>query len=279
MRENFRKLKRLSITGKLSLVYLFFLVNISLFPAFFSWHSPIVPSGSAFESPSLQHVMGTDDLGRDLWSQICYGTRISLFIGLTTAFLSTLIGAVLGILSGYYGGKADQFIMRTADFFMTVPQLPTMIVLGAFFGPNKRNIIGVLTLFQWVRIARVIRSKMINIKLNPYIKIAEGYGAKLFYLSWKHFLPQLAPLLSISFIQLVNRAIIAEASLSFLGLGDPTSKSWGIILNHATGFSGIFFMPFWKWWVVFPLLLMIFLILSLGTIARDLEKIFYGEHS
>ncbi|WP_350344631.1 ABC transporter permease [Proteinivorax tanatarense] len=235
-------------------------------------HCPNTPSGPSLHPPSKEFWMGTDDLGIDLFAQIARGTRTSLIIGFGVATVSIFFAVAVGCYSGLYGGKKDQYLMRLVDLFMTVPELPTMIVLGAFFGPSIINIIIVLSVFSWVRPTRIFRARVISIKEEGYIKMAKGYGGGFFYILKEHLLSDMYPLIAINYIRLMSRAVVAEASLSFLGLGDPTSKSWGLILNHAMGFQGIYFTSYWKWWVVFPLAFMILFVLCLSILSREVEE-------
>lgn len=240
-------MEKFSIGGKISVLLIVIAFTIACFAPILTRHSWSTPSGLSLEPPSENHIMGTDDLGIDLWAQICYGARNSIVVGISTAVISCILGTTLGILSGYYGGMVDYIITAVIDMMMAIPSLPIMIVAGAFFGSSLKNIVLVLSVLSWAMPARVIRSKIISVKQEMYIKVAEGYGASFLYITLKHFLPQVFPLLSINFIKLISRAIISEASLSFLGLGDATSKSWGLILHHALNFSGIYFTDYWKW--------------------------------
>ncbi len=180
---------------------------------------------------------------------------------------------MLGTLSGYLGGWVDRLIMRLVDIMLILPDLPVMIVLAAFFGPSLFNIVLVLALFSWVHPARIVRSQVMMLKQQNYIRFAEISGAGPWYLIRRHFLPEVFPLLAVSIIKLTGKAIVAEAGLSFLGLGDPTSKSWGLIIHHATNFKGLYFTPFWQWWLLYPWLALTLLVLSLAFISRDLERI------
>lgn len=273
MRKYTLQFKRFTIWGKLSIIFLCLIIFIGLFAPYLSPYPHKIPSGKALEAPSKEHLLGTDDLGIDLLSQIFYGARISLIIGFSTSILAGLGGAILGIISGYYGGIVDKIIMRLADMMIALPNLPMMILLGAFFGPSIKNIVLVLVLFSWTSPARIIRSKIISIKEESYIIMAESYGANFFHLLKTHFLPEILPILAITIIRITSKAVVAEAGLSFLGLGDPTSKSWGLILNHGINFKGIYFTDYWKWWVMSPLLATMFLVLSISYISKDLEKI------
>lgn len=156
---------------------------------------------------------------------------------------------------------------------IAIPSLPVMIVLASFFGPSLLNIIIVLAIFSWSVPARTVRAATLSLKEQPYIKMATYHGADIFYILSRHFLPELAPLVLVSMIRLAGKAIVAEASLAFLGLGDPTSRSWGLIINHAVNFKGIYFTPFWKWWLFYPWVALTMLVTSLALLGRDLEKV------
>ncbi|AOY76223.1 ABC transporter permease [Clostridium formicaceticum] len=272
MKKIVKKIKCFSFIGKVSVGIIVFFIALAILGSLLSPHPYNIPSGGPLEPPSKTHWMGTDDLGIDLWAQICFGARISLIVGFSTAFLAVGAGGLLGVLAGYYGGKVDGWIMGITDLMIVIPELPMMIVLGAFFGPSLRNIILVLSVFSWTTPARIVRSKILTIKEEKYIKIAEGYGAGFFYITIKHFLPQILSLMTVSFIKLVSRAIVAEAGLAFLGLGDPTSKSWGLMLNHAMAFRGIYFTDFWKWWVLFPLICTMTVVLAVSFIGKEIER-------
>ncbi|MDQ2085592.1 ABC transporter permease [Herbivorax sp. ANBcel31] len=272
-----QKLNRLSLMGKIGAFVILIILVIGLFGNLLSFYPHNIPGGNALEAPSLKHWLGTDDLGIDIWAQICYGARISVFIGLSTAVLSGIGGSIIGVIAGYFGKKIDKIIMRLTDIIIVLPDLPVMIVLGAFFGPDIKNIIIVLSLFLWTFPARIIRSKILSVKEEKYFLAAKSYGAGLKHLFFRHFIPHISPLIMISMIRIVNRAIIAEASLAFLGLGDPASKSWGMILNRAINFKGIYFTDFWKWWVLSPVIALLLLVISVGFISRDVEKIFNSK--
>ena len=273
MRKTTLKINRFSIGGKISIVFIIALIIMGLFSTYICIYPYDLPSGAPFEPPNRIHLLGTDDLGMDLFSQICFGARISLFVGITAALIAGIGGGILGILAGYYGGILDKIIMRVADIMIVLPDLPMMILFGSFFGPSLKNIIFVLAFFSWTTPARIVRSKVLSTKNENYILVAESYGAGFGYLLWKHFIPEILPILMVTIIKLTSKAIVSEAGLAFLGLGDPTSKSWGLILNHAINFKGIYFTDYWKWWVVSPLVAITFLVISIATISRDLEKI------
>ena len=273
MSKIMKKISKLTITSKVCIFIIIVMILIGIFSNIISIQPYNVPSGQALEPPSKIHWLGTDDIGIDIWAQICYGARISITIGLISAVLAGVGGSIIGIFSGYFGGLLDKIIMRIIDMIIIIPNLPMMIVLGAFLGPSIKNIVVILVLFSWTTPARIVRSKILSIKQEKYILVAKSYGANFIHLTRKHFLPSIMPIMMVSVIKLISKAIVAEASMAFLGLGDPTTKSWGLILNHAIGFKGIYYTDYWKWWVISPLTAIILLVVSIAFISRELEKI------
>lgn len=259
--------------GKFGMGAILFMVCLCFLSFFFLGNLHRIPSGSALEAPSLAHWLGTDDLGIDIFAQICHGAAISMLVGFSTALLAGIGGSSLGILAAYYGKWIDKLITGLCDVMMSIPQLPLMIVLGAFFGASLTNIVLVIALLSWVGPARTARSKVLAMRHENFITAARSYGAGFRHLALKHFIPGLLPIISVSMIRIVSHAVVAEAGLSFLGLGDPLSKSWGIILNRSINFPGIYFTDFWKWWIMSPLAALLILVVAVAFISRDLEKI------
>ncbi len=263
----------LTILGKVALMVMIFLFAMAIFAPYITWLPYNRSSGLPLSPPTLPHLLGTDELGVDIWSMIAYGSRMSLAVGLGTALLAGFGGSVIGVLSAYRGGWVDRLVTRIIDIMIAIPSLPVMIVLASFFGPSLLNIIIVLAVFSWTIPARTVRAATLSLKEQPYIKMATYHGADIFYILSRHFLPELAPLVVVSMIRLAGRAIVAEASLAFLGLGDPTSRSWGLIINHAVNFKGIYFTPFWRWWLFYPWVALTMLVTSLALLGRDLERV------
>ncbi|MCK5163316.1 MAG: ABC transporter permease [Desulfobacula sp.] len=265
-------INRFSKTGQTGLIIVGIVFFMAIFAPLISVHSHKLSSGPPLSSPNGEHILGTDELGVDLWAQICFGSRISLVIGMGTALLAGSCGGLIGVLAAYSGGMTDRILMRIIDIITVLPDLPVMIVLAAFFGPGLINIIIVLSLFSWVATARIVRSQVLQLKEQLYIKSAETYGAGTWYLMKRHFLPEIFPLVAVSMIRLTGKAIVAEAGLSFLGLGDPASGSWGLIIHHATSFTGIYYTNFWKWWLIAPWIALTLMVSSLAFISRDFER-------
>jgi len=227
--------------------------------------------------PSSQFWFGTDDLARDIWSQTIYGSRVSLTIGFVAALITVFSGTLLGLVAGYFGKIVDEVLMRIVDFFMMLPELPLMIVLAAVLGPNLWNIILVVSLVSWPTTARVVRSQVLSLKERPFVESSRCIGASNFQLMFSEILPNVVPLMFAQAVLMITEAIYAEAVLSFLGLGDPTTISWGMMLN-AVFESGVIAESYW--WVVPPIACIVALIVSfslLGTAVSDILEPGYKE--
>ncbi len=259
--------------GKIGIGVIVIILCLSLISFWFLGDAHRIPAGTALMPPSFAHWLGTDDLGIDLFAQICHGAAISLLVGFSSAILAGFGGSVLGIMSGYYGGLVDSLVTGLCDVMASIPQLPLMIVLGAFFGSSLSNIILVIALISWVGPARTARAKILSMRHETYILAAKSYGAGFLHLAGKHFIPGILPIMMVSMIRIISHAIVAEAGLAFLGLGDPLSKSWGVILNRSINFPGIYFTDFWKWWIMAPLTALVLLVVSIAFISRDLERV------
>lgn len=224
------------------------------------------------QPPSFRFWLGTDDFARDVWSQIIYGSRISLCIGISAAFITVFTGSLVGLISGFYGGFIEEFLMKITDFFMMLPELPLMIILAAVLGPGMWNIVFVVSLVSWPATARIVRSQVLSLKERPFVEASRCIGASNTLLMFGEILPNVLPLMFAQAILMVTAAIYAEAILSFLGLGDPTSISWGTMLHFAFE-SGV--MAAALWWVIPPIACIVALIVSftfLGTAITDIMK-------
>lgn len=253
----------------LMLLALIFLWGVTLYP----WDAAL-PSGESLQPPSATHWLGTDNLGVDVFAQISAGFFRSMGIGAMTALCTFLLGGGLGITAGLAGGWVDDAIGLLIQVFLSIPQLPVMIVLGAFLGQSTWNIIWILCLFYWAPVAKVLREKTRSVCRRPYVSMARVYGGGLFYLIRTHLAGDLLPLLSVSALGVVGKAILQESSLAFLGLSDPLARSWGLMIARATQFPGIYRTHFWLWWLLSPVLAMILstLLLRLTVQAIQLPK-------
>ena len=258
------------------------LVGLALFAAlcfmaaFPQWITPYDPGkrvGKPLEPPGGEFRLGTNDIGQDLLSELVWGTRASLTTGLASACLAILAGTIIGLISGYTNGPLSELLTRLDDLTLVLPFLPLVILLGAYLGPSQRSVILVLSLVFWAVPARLIRARVLELVNAPYIEAARALGAGDLHILWAHLWPGVRSLAMVQFTLIASASILAEASLSFLGLGDLSQKSWGGMLFFARA-SGAFLNQAWRWWV-FPAGLMITLtVLSLVMMGYSLEKRF-----
>jgi ABC-type dipeptide/oligopeptide/nickel transport system permease subunit len=230
-----------------------------------------VTAADILAPPDADHLLGTDDAGKDVLSQLIYGARISLIVGFSASFMSLIIGTVVGMTAGYFGGRADTLLMRLVDFLMVIPTLPLMLVIISFWGRGLDKIIMVIGLLYWTYMARLVRSQVISIKERQYVLRAKALGASDLRIITRHILPQVLPLIIAQGILDTSNAIIAESSLAFLGLGDPTQVSWGMMLNFA--FARAISQEAW-WFLLPPGFSIVWVSLSLVLIGTALEEIF-----
>jgi peptide/nickel transport system permease protein len=235
-------------------------------------YDPTLATGLPFERPSGQHILGTNDIGQDIFSEMVWGARVSLTVGLLAALVATTIGTVVGLVSGYLRGFADAFLMRTVDVILALPFLPLMILLAAFLGPSILTIVIVVGLVSWARPSRVIRSVVMSLSAREYVTAARGVGAGDLRIIVKHLLPGTIALMVVEFVQAAAGAILIESSLSFLGLGDPIQKSWGSVLYYAQARSA-FLSGAWVYWVIPPGVAITMTVLGLAFIAFSLERL------
>ena len=223
------------------------------------------------QRPGPDHILGTNDLGQDLLSELIAGTRASLFTGVIVAVLSVTLGTIAGLASGYLGGWTDSVLMRLTDLILVLPFLPLVILISVYLGPSQRNIILVLAIFFWAGPARLIRARVLSTRTDTYIEAARALGANPLQIMIRHLWSSVRPLVLVQVVLVASASILAESSLSFLGLGDPSGKSWGTMLYFARA-SGAFLSNAWKWWVLPTGLMITLTVLSLGLIGYSLEQ-------
>ncbi|MEM2507042.1 MAG: ABC transporter permease [Nitrososphaeria archaeon] len=229
----------------ISLAFLTVIVTMSVFPQFFTRYDAYQIVGDAWTPPSFSNPLGTDDVGRDVWSQIVYGAKVSLIIGLLSALLATVIGSIVGILSAYYGGLLDQLFSRIVEFFMSIPNFPLMVVLAYILKPSLGTVILAIAIGIWTQPAKVIRSEVLSLKERPYIIKAKLIGCSSIRILYRYILPRVMPIITAMAIIAIGWAIPSEAFLSWLGLGDITQVSWGIMLYFAFGRGSVAAGAWW----------------------------------
>jgi peptide/nickel transport system permease protein len=251
------------------LYLLLLFIIIALFSEVIGPYDP----GARFEpytSPGTEHLLGTNDLGNDILSELIRGARISMLVGFMTALIATFLGVLIGMLSGYYKGIVDEGLMGLTDIFLMIPRIPLLIVLAAFIRLGPWAISLLLGLLWWPSTARIIRSNTLQIRETAFIRSAECIGFSGLRIMVYDILPNMMPVVMAKFMITFASAMIAEASISFLGLGDPLLKSWGMMLNTAYNKGGLI-NGMW-WWYIPPGLCITLVVIAVMFTGLSLER-------
>lgn len=269
------KTYRKSAMGMWGLGILIFVVLIALFAPVITDKNTMDPTctctGAPFQAPSSEFWFGTDNLGRSVYTMTVWGARISLTVGLAATLISMVIGALLGIAAGYYGGWLEKLLMGVTDWFLVLPWLALAIVLAAVLGRSLAIIILVIGITSWPGTTRIIRAQTLSVKTRPYVERSRALGASNWHLITRHILPNVGPLIFANTILTVAIAILSEATLSFLGLGDPLSISWGTMLEFANN-AGAATTGQW-WWLLPPGLAIVIVVLAFTMCGFALDEI------
>jgi peptide/nickel transport system permease protein len=234
-------------------------------------HAVNTTDNPAFANPSEFGPLGTDHLGRSVLTQFVWGSRISLLVGLAATILAMVIGSLIGIVAGFFGGRIDGVLMRITEWFLVIPFLPLAIVLAAILGPSLINIIFVIGITSWPQTARLIRAQVLTLKQRDYVDRSRALGASDWHLMTRHILPNVSPLILANTTLTVPIVILSEATLSFLGLGDPSNTSWGKMLQE--GFeAGALTLKAW-WYVIPPGLGIMLVVLAFTMCGQALEEV------
>lgn len=256
-------------SAMVGVVVLAIFVGLAIFGPLIIEGDPKAKVGDVFEPPSREFALGTDGGGASLVDLLIAGTRVSLLIGFCAAAISALIGGTVGIVSGFFGGKTDTVLMRMTDYFLVIPDVPLMIVIAALFGRSTWNIILIIGVIYWTFTARLIRAQTKSVRERVYVQRARALGAGNTRLIVRHVLPQVTPLLVANTVLLIAYAIFAETFITFLGLGDPSTISWGRLIENAFTDDAIINEAWWA--VIPPGLCVMFVVLSCTIIGQAME--------
>lgn len=236
--------------GRIGLAIVGGLILVAVMAPLIAPGDPRALTGRSLEPPSSRHLLGTNDIGQDILSEVVWGARSSLVVGIGGATLSTLLGVLVGAGAALLGGRIGSTAMRVVDVFLAVPVLPLLILVAALAGPSQIVVLAITGVLGWPGAARVVRSQALSLRQRGFVEAASGFGGGPWYVLRRHLVPALAPLIAAAFVNWAGVAISLEAGLAFLGLGDPTGISWGLVLNRALDHPGLFFGSAWIWWVL-----------------------------
>jgi len=262
--ENFQR-HRLALLASA----IFVVMSVACFaaPVIAPYEFDVINLQAIRKAPSAGHWMGTDDLGRDLLTRILYGGRISILIGLLSATVGTGLGALIGAVSGFYGGRLDNVLMRFTDIAYSIPTLPLLIVLSSFSNSSVPIMVLIIGFLSWMATARVVRGSVLSVKEKEYVEAVRMVGAPDWVIIWRHILPNIAGPIIVGATLGVGNAIIIESSLSFLGLGvQPPTPTWGNMLmdSQAT-------MASKPWLTIFPGMAILVIVLAVNFIGDGLH--------
>ena len=240
--------KKIGIVG---LVLLGTMLLVALLAPVLAPYDPYMASDSPFLRPSALHLLGTNDIGQDIFSELIYGTRTSLAIGFLSAAISIFIGTAAGMAAGWFGGWLDRLLMKLTAFFMTIPFLPSVIILSAFTRPGFLTTSLILGCMSWSGTARIVRSETVAIRKKESVQTILAMDAGWCYVLTHHVMKELFPLILYRAVGRVKAGILGESSLSFLGLGSTVQKSWGTMIYYAQAKNALL-TDAWLWWIIPP---------------------------
>ena len=235
--------------GRFGLMVVGLSVFVAVFGSLIAPDDPLASSTAVLEPPSWSHLLGTTESGSDVLSQLLAGARVSIVVGFAAALISSVLGATIGLVGGYYGGWTDRILDALENWFLVIPTLPLMIVLASLLNPSLWVLILVIGLTSWAGTGRIVRAQVLTLRERAFVERAKAMGAGHGYVIRTHILPNTLPLIFANTVLIVAVAILSESSLAFLGLGDPNNISWGSMLEAAFDASA---PSAGAWWYVVP---------------------------
>lgn len=249
LKRNVRKFVRNKL-AMLGLIVVLVIVFMCVAAPLLTEYEPSKPDfGAQTEAPSAEHLLGTDKLGRDVFSRVLYGGRISILIGVTGAFFGSAIGVILGSIAGYFGGWIDSLLIRISEVFQTFPEMILILILGAIVGQGVGNLLFIFAITGWMTTFRMVRNEFLALRSETYVQVCEAFGMSKSAIMFKQILPNVLSPVIVSTTVNIAGFILSEAGLSFLGVGVPSSvPTWGNILNAAKSIEVV--SNYWWLWVV-----------------------------
>lgn len=233
-------------------------------------YDPRVASGAPLQPPGPGHLLGTNDVGQDVWTQWLWGGRASLLVAAIVALLSTCMSWSVGILASSWR-HGEGVLMAVTDLLLALPVIPLFLLVLALLGPSQTHLVLALGLLSWPAFARVVRARVITVISEPYVEAARALGGTPLHVARRHILPATVDLLPAKLVLTVRFALFAEATLAFLGLGDPSARSWGTMLGRAFSDPLVFASGSWTWWVLPPALAIVGAVLGTTWLATSFD--------
>ena len=233
--------------AKAGAIMLVVIAGLAIFAPLLSGYSPHDYTGKIFSPPDIDHPLGTDSMGQDIWTRLLYGARTSLLVAGAVALISSSLSLLVGASAALVGGLYERLCMRIIDALISLPTIIVMILVAAYLRPSLPLLILLISLFSWPGGARIIRSQVLSLKQRMHINASRTFGAGMGHIISKHIIPDLSPIICALMMQDARRAVFMEAGLAFLGVSDPTVISWGKMMNQALAFT---YLDVWQWWLV-----------------------------
>jgi peptide/nickel transport system permease protein len=268
-RGTVRRILRERPSAIVGLAVVAFFILVAIFGPMLSPYGVHEKIGAPYTAPSLSHPFGLDDAGMDMLTLLMQGARVSLVVGFAASLIAISIGTLVGLTAGYFGGKSDVILMRITDYFLVVPDLVLMIVIAAVWGQKLIYIIIVIGALLWTGTARVIRAQTKSIRERVYVRRSLALGGSNGHTILQHVLPQVSPLIVANAVLLIAVAIFDETALAFLGLGDPTAISWGLLIKHAYDNAAVSAGAWWA--IVYPGVCVAIVVLACTLVGQALE--------
>ncbi|MGH2534852.1 MAG: ABC transporter permease [Thermomicrobiales bacterium] len=261
---------RLGWSARFAVSLLLLALAVAIFGPGLAPYDPRLSNGPPLQPPTREHLFGTNDIGQDIYSEWLWGARATLLVGVLVTLLSTLLSWSIGIVAGLWR-RAEAPLMGLTDLLLALPSIPLYLLIVVAAGPSQRNVVLTLGFLSWPSFARIVRANVIALRGQPFVEAARALGASPARVALVHVLPGTLSVLPAKLVLTLRFAIFTEATLAFLGLGDPSAKSWGSMLSWAFGYPLLFVGNVWVWWVLPPALAIVVVVLAATWLATDLE--------
>lgn len=226
------------------------LVLVAVLAPLLAPYGPKEIAGDSLQAPSARHLLGTNDAGIDILSELIWGARSTLVVAVSATTLVFATGVAFGLVAGLRGGIAETIVMRLADTVLALPAIPLLIFVAALVGPSREVAVLSIGLLGWPPLARIVRSQTLSLRSRGFVQAVRGFGGGPVYVMRRHLMPALGPLISANLAFMAGLAVTLEAGLAFLGLGDPSTVSWGAILERALQHQSLYVSSLWVWWLL-----------------------------